>query len=68
MSNAVSYGNGLKRWRSGYIAVSSWTGTVTVVKGTGTLAQASGKKGVLKCSSGDSVHLTCTEKLKLKTL
>jgi hypothetical protein len=25
-------------------------------------------KGTLKCSSGDSVHLTCTEKLKLKQL
>lgn len=46
----------------------SWTGTVTVTKGTGTLAKASGEKGVLKCRSGDSVHLTCTEKLKLKQL
>ena len=46
----------------------SWTGTVTVTGGTGTLAKASGKKGVLKCTSGDSVHLTCTEKLKLKQL
>jgi hypothetical protein len=27
-----------------------------------------GKKGVLKCTSGDSVHLTCTEKLKLNQL
>jgi len=44
----------------------SWTGTVTVTSGTGTLAKASGKKGVLKCTSGDSVHMTCTEKLKLK--
>jgi hypothetical protein len=41
---------------------------VTVTHGTGTLANASGKKGVLKCTSGDSVHLTCTEKLKLKQL
>jgi hypothetical protein len=46
----------------------SWTGTVTVTGGTGALAKASGKKGVLKCTSGDSVHLTCTEKLKLKQL
>ncbi|HET6865521.1 MAG TPA: hypothetical protein VFH80_06340 [Solirubrobacteraceae bacterium] len=46
----------------------SWTGTVTVTKGSGTLAKASGKQGVLKCTSGDSVHLTCTEKLKLKQL
>lgn len=46
----------------------SWTGTVTVTKGSGTLSNASGKKGVLKCTSGDSVHLTCTEKLKLTQL
>ena len=42
--------------------------TVTETGGTGTLAKASGTKGVLKCTSGDSVHLTCTEKLKLKQL
>lgn len=46
----------------------AWVGTVTVTGGTGTLAKAAGKKGVLKCTSGDSVHLTCTEKLKLKAL
>ncbi|HSC03222.1 MAG TPA: hypothetical protein VLC49_07875 [Solirubrobacteraceae bacterium] len=46
----------------------AWTGTVTVTRGTGTLAKASGKKGVLKCASGDAVHLTCTEKLKLTQL
>lgn len=49
-------------------ASQSWTGTVTVTGGTGTLAKAAGKKGVLKCTSDDSVHLTCTEKLKLKQL
>ena len=43
----------------------SWTGTITVTGGTGALAKASGKKGVIKCTSGDSVHLSCTEKLKL---
>lgn len=46
----------------------SWTGIVTVTGGTGTLAKASGKKGVIKCTSGDSVHLTCTSKLRLKQL
>jgi hypothetical protein len=46
----------------------SWTGTVTVTKGSGALAKAAGKKGVLKCTSGDSVHLTCTEKIKLTQL
>ncbi len=46
----------------------SWTGTVTVTGGTGSLGKASGKAGVIKCTSGDSVHLTCTEKLKLNQL
>ena len=46
----------------------SWKGTVTVIGGTGVFAKASGKKGVLKCTSGDSVHLNCTEKLTLKQL
>jgi hypothetical protein len=49
-------------------ASQSWTGTVTVTGGTGTLAKATGKTGVLKCTSDDTVHLTCTEKLKLKQL
>jgi hypothetical protein len=49
-------------------ASESWTGTVTVTHGTGTLAKATGKKGVMACASGDSVHLTCTEKIKLKQL
>jgi hypothetical protein len=46
----------------------SWTGTVTVTGGTGTLAGAVGKKGTLDCTSDDTVHLTCTEKIKLKQL
>ena len=41
---------------------------MTVTRGTGSLAKASGKKGALKCTSGDSVHVTCTEKVKLKQL
>ncbi len=43
----------------------SWVGTVTVTGGTGAWAGASGKEGTLKCTSGDTVHLTCHEKLKL---
>ena len=46
----------------------SWVGTVTVTGGTGTYSKAAGKKGVLKCTSGDTVHLTCTEKFKLSAL
>ncbi|MBV9603806.1 MAG: hypothetical protein JO027_01795 [Solirubrobacterales bacterium] len=46
----------------------TWTGTLTVTGGTGSLAKAAGKKGVIKCTSGDSVHLTCTEKIKLTQL
>lgn len=46
----------------------SWTGTVTVTGGTGTLAGAAGTKGTMNCTSDDTVHLTCTEKIKLKQL
>jgi hypothetical protein len=46
----------------------SWVGTVTVTGGTGAYSNAAGKKGVLKCTSGDTVHMTCTEKLKLSSL
>lgn len=46
----------------------AWTGTVTVVGGTGNLANATGKTGIIKCTSGDSVHLNCTEKIKLSQL
>lgn len=46
----------------------AWAGTVTVTGGTGSFAHASAKKGTLKCTSADTVHLTCTEKLKLKKL
>jgi hypothetical protein len=45
----------------------AWTGTVTVTGGTGVFAKATGKKGTLSCTSDDTVHLTCTEKLKLTT-
>lgn len=56
---------------SGLLSSSSFTsealaGKVTVTSGTGNLAGASGKNGTLKCTSGDTVHYTCTEKLKLK--
>lgn len=46
----------------------AWVGKVTVTGGTGVFAKAAGKKGVLKCTSGDTVHLTCTEKIKLTQL
>ena len=49
-------------------ATQSWVGKFTVTGGTGALAKAAGKKGVLKCTSGDSVHLTCTEKIELTQL
>ena len=38
---------------------------MTVTGGTGTFAKAGGKKGTLNCTSDDTVHLTCTEKIKL---
>lgn len=43
----------------------SWSGTVTVTGGTGPYAKATGKKGALSCTSPDSVHLRCTEKVKV---
>jgi hypothetical protein len=46
----------------------AWVGTVTVTGGTGALANAAGKKGTLKCTSGDTVHLRCTEKIELTRL
>lgn len=42
-----------------------WSGTVTVTGGTGTWAKVTGKKGTLTCTSPDSVHLHCVEKVKL---
>lgn len=42
-----------------------WAGTVTVTGGAGTWAKAAGKKGTLKCTSPDSVHLHCVENIKL---
>jgi len=46
----------------------SWVGTLTVTGGTGPYAGAAGTKGVMKCTSGDSVHLRCTEKVSLTKL
>jgi hypothetical protein len=48
----------------------TWTGTVTVTGGTGVykgIKSKKGKKGmgVLKCTSVDSVHLSCSEKVKV---
>jgi hypothetical protein len=49
-------------------ASESWVGTVNLTGGTGAFAKAAGSKGVLKCVSGDTVHLRCTEKLPLTAL
>ena len=46
----------------------SWVGTVTVTGGTGKYAGAAGKDGVITCTSGDTVHLRCTEKIPLTKL
>ena len=45
----------------------SWTGTVTVTRGTGIYKGIKAKKGsgVLTCSTSDSVHIACKEKIKL---
>jgi hypothetical protein len=61
-----SEGNGLLSSTS--FESETWMGTVTVVSGTGNLAKAAGKQGILKCTSGDTVHLNCTEKISLSQL
>jgi hypothetical protein len=48
----------------------SWTGTVTVTGGTGIyngITRVKGKQGVgtMNCTSPDSVHVTCTERIKV---
>lgn len=47
----------------------AWQGTVKAKSGTGIYKGIKEKKvGTMTCSSPDTVHLTCTEKIKLKTL
>jgi len=46
----------------------AWVGKITVTGGTGAFAKVAGKKGVLKCTSGDTVHMTCTAKITLTQL
>jgi hypothetical protein len=45
----------------------TWTGTVTVTGGSGVYKGIKGTKdaGVMNCTSPDSVHLSCTEKVKV---
>ena len=46
----------------------TWTGTLNVVGGSGNYKGITGKTdtSVLKCSTPDEVHLTCTEKVMVK--
>lgn len=60
-------GNGIS---SSSFQSQSWAGTVTVTGGTGVykgITHAKGKKGIgtMKCTSPDSVHLTCTQNVKV---
>jgi hypothetical protein len=48
-------------------AASSYTGTLTVTGGTGVYQAAKGA-GKITCRSADSIHLSCTEHLKLTRL
>jgi hypothetical protein len=54
----------------GSFASQTWEGTLKIAGGTGAFKAIQGVKGkknlgTLKCTSPDSVHLTCTEKVKL---
>lgn len=49
---------------SATFAAVDYTGTITVAGGTGAFKGAQGK-GTLKCTSPDSLHLSCTEKLRM---
>ncbi len=46
----------------------SWDGTLSILGGTGVYTGIQSKKGAgkFKCTSPDSVHLTCTEKVKVE--
>jgi hypothetical protein len=47
----------------------NWQGTLKVLSGTGVYKGIKGKKvGTINCTSVDSVHLKCVEKVALKTL
>ena len=45
----------------------SYTGTYTITGGTGAYGKALGK-GTVSCMTQDSVHFSCTERIKLKQL
>lgn len=42
----------------------SWTGKIVITGGNGSMKGTTGT-GTLACATADSVHITCTEKLKL---
>lgn len=48
----------------------SWAGTIKITGGTGVYGLVKEKKGtgVMKCTSVDSVHLSCVEKIKLMAI
>lgn len=48
-------------------STASYTGTYTIAGGTGAYGKAVGK-GVVSCTTEDSVHFSCVEKIKLKQL
>ncbi len=45
----------------------SYTGTYTIVGGTGAYQQAAGN-GTVSCTTNDGIHFSCVEKIKLKQL
>lgn len=45
-------------------SANSWTGNIVITGGNGSMKGTTGT-GTLSCATADSVHITCTEKLKL---
>jgi hypothetical protein len=51
-----------------FFSSATWTGTLTVTGGTGVYKgiKSNRNAGTMTCSSDDTVHLMCTEKVKVK--
>jgi hypothetical protein len=53
---------------SSFFSSATWTGDLTVTRGTGVYKgiKSNRNAGTMTCTSDDTVHLACTEKVKVK--